>query len=265
MAERFKTLPSTNGAYVKISLSLSQMLSKLMLRMPLDPRDQAAVLALPHIVRKMRVHEFIARENDQPSSICLLLSGFAFQHRISGDGRRQIFSLHMAGDLIDLQNAILQRADQNVQALSSVEVALIPIDAIRAIALSHPAVGQAMWYETLANAALIQEWGLNASRRNARASMAHILCDLATRMEIAGLGQRNLFDLPMTQEQLGDALALTTVHVSRTFRALAEDELITRHQRTVEILDFARLAAIGEFDDRYLHLNSSFAQQPQTG
>jgi CRP-like cAMP-binding protein len=230
------------------------MLDKLMPRIPLDSQDQAAVLKLPHVIRKLRVHDFISREDDQPTNINLLLSGFVFQHKITGNGGRHIFSIHMKSDLVDLQNAILQRANNNVQALTAAEVALIPADAIRDLAASHPTVGQAMWHETLINAAIFSEWGLNAGRRGARGGMAHLLCELALRLDAAGLGKRDLFDLPMTQEQLADSLALTTVHVSRTLRALAEDGLISRNQRTVMILDFPRLASLGDFDSKYLHL-----------
>jgi len=241
------------------SNALMLMLKKLQLWMPLAPDDCAAILALPHSIRRLQAHDFVAREGDRPAHSCLLLSGYAFRHKVAGNGGRQIFSLHMRGDVVDLHNSILRRADHNVEALTPVEVALIPVQAIRDIAADHPQVGQAMWYETLVEAAIFREWTLNVGRRDARARTAHLLCEFALRLEVAGLGQSSQFDLPMTQEQLADALSLTSVHVNRTLRQLAEEGWITRTKRNVRIVDFAQLARIGDFNPDYLHLERANA------
>jgi len=233
---------------------LLPMLKKLELWVPLGPEDCAAILALPHVVRTLQAHEFIAREGDHPTHSCLLLSGYAFRHKVAGNGGRQIFSIHMRGDVVDLHNSILRRADHNVEALTPVEVALIPVQAIRDVAAKYPMVGQAMWYETLVDAAIFREWMLNVGRRDARARTAHLLCEFALRLDVAGLGQSSEFDLPMTQEQLADALSLTSVHVNRTLKQLAAEGWITRSKRNIHIVDFAQLARVGDFNPDYLHL-----------
>ncbi len=235
--------------------ALVPMLRKLQLWLSLDARDQAAVLALPHALRTLQANDLIVREDDAPTHCCLLLSGFAFRYKVAGNGGRQIFSIHMKGDVIDLHNSILRRADHSVQALTRVEVALIPVQAIRSLAAERPHIGQAMWYETLVDAAILREWTLNVGRRDARARTAHLLCEFALRLEVAGLGTRSHYELPVTQEQLADALALTSVHINRTFKALAEEGLVRRDKRSVHILDFGQLSRIGDFDGRYLHLD----------
>ena len=163
----------------------------------------------------------------------------------------------MKGDLADLQNSLLGTADHNLQALTHVEVALIPVEAIQEIAFARPAVGRAMWYETLVDASIFREWTLNVGRRDARTRAAHMLCEFALRLEAAGLGERCHYELPMTQEQLADALGLTSVHTNRTLMGLGEDGLITRTQRSVRIDDWPRLMRRGDFDPAYLHLDAS--------
>jgi CRP-like cAMP-binding protein len=222
--------------------------------LPLDGDPHAAILALPHVVRTLRAGEFMVREDDRPRHSCLLLSGFAIRHKVAGNGARQIIALHMAGDLIDLYQSMPPRADHNVQALGAVKMALIPIDALRTLAARTPAIDQAMRLECLLEAAILREWMLNLGRRDARTRTAHMVCELAIRLQRANLGARDHFDLPLTQEQLADALALTNVHVSRMFKALATEGLIVRENRRVSILDFARLATVGDFDPRYLSL-----------
>jgi CRP-like cAMP-binding protein len=234
--------------------SLRLLADKLGLWAPLDDDHRAAIIGLPHVVRTLRAGEFIVREEDRPRHSCLLLSGFAARHKLAGNGARQILALHIAGDLIDLHQSMPTRADHNIQALGAVSLAYVPLDAIRALAARYPAVGQAMWLETLVEAATLREWMLNIGRRDARTRTAHLLCEIGIRLRMAGLGERDLFNLPFTQEQMADALALTNVHVSRMLALLAAEGLIERHNRRLTILDFARLATVGDFDPRYLHL-----------
>src|SRR3954469_6206241 len=142
------------------SRTLLPMFRKLQLWMTLDEADEKAVLALPHQVRKFGPAQYIVRDGEKPIHSCLLLAGFAYRHKITGDGGRQIMSIHMKGDVVDLQNALLRRSDHNVQALTSIQVALIPVEAVQELAFARPSVGKAMWYETLADASIFREWTL---------------------------------------------------------------------------------------------------------
>jgi CRP-like cAMP-binding protein len=242
---------------------LAPIVAKLQLWRPLDAADREALLALPYRVIKLRPLEYIVREGDTPHNSCLILSGFGFRHKIAGNGGRQIFSLHMRGDIADLQNSLLGKADHNLQALNHVEVALIPVDAIQDIAFDRPAVGRAMWYETLVDASIFREWTLNVGRRDARTRAAHMLCEFGLRLEAAGLGTRCDFELPMTQEQLADALGLTSVHTNRVLMGLGEAGVISRRHRSLHVVDWGKLVEIGDFDPAYLHLNGGRAAQPK--
>jgi CRP-like cAMP-binding protein len=220
----------------------------------LDEQDVEALISLPNVVRNLAVHEHIVREGDRPQYACLLLSGYAYRYKIAGSGGRQIFSIHMRGDLVDLQNSLLKTADHNVQALTKVEAAFIPVEAMKSIAFDRPPVGHALWYETLVDASIFREWTLNVGRRDARTRTAHMLCEFALRLDLEDLGGREGYELPMTQEELGDALALTSVHVNRTLKALGDAGFISRTRRSVTILDWEKLAKVGDFDSRYLHV-----------
>ena len=113
-----------------------------------------------------------------------------------------------------------------------------------------------MWYETLVEASIFREWILNIGRRNARTRIAHLLCEFALRLEIAELGKMTGYTLPITQDQLADAVALTSVHFNRTLMRLEADGLIKRSKREITINDWTQLAKAGDFQPRYLHLAS---------
>jgi CRP-like cAMP-binding protein len=233
---------------------LQPLLDKLLYWHPLDEADRRAVLALPHRIKKVSVHHFLVREREAAKECCLMLSGFSVRHKIVGGGARQIVSIHMAGDIVDLQNSILGTADHSVQMLTSGEAVLIPRDAVRQLALDYPRVGMAMWEDTLVDASIFREWIANVGRRNAVTRIAHLLCEFSLRLEVAGLGNHHTYELPMTQEQLADAVGLTPVHVNRTLKVLENDGLIGRKGRHVTIGDWQHLADVGDFDPTYLHL-----------
>lgn len=227
---------------------------KLLILFPLDEADQAAVLALPHTVRRIENNRYVVREGDVPTHCCLLVSGFAVRHKITGDGGRQIVNLHMAGDMVDLQNSLLRQADHNVQALTTMTAAFIPREALVDLAFARPNVGKALWLETLIEGSIAREWVANVGRRDARTRIAHLLCEFAQRLDAVGLGSECNYELPMTQEQMADAVGLTPVHVNRTLKALDAEGLTTRSKRSVIINDWKRLAEVGDFRSTYLHL-----------
>jgi CRP-like cAMP-binding protein len=233
------------------------MLRKLGYWAPLDKTDEAALLALPHKIQEIDAHSYIVREGDRPAHSCLMLSGYSIRHKTVMSGARQIVSIHITGDLVDLQNSLLRRADHSVQTLVRSKVAFIPRETIIALAQERPNVGFAMWYDTLVDASVFREWIANVGRRDARTRMAHLLCEFAVRLRVAGLADDD-YELPMTQEQLADATGMTSVHANRTIRGLEQDGLIQRAtSRMIHIENWKDLASAGEFDRAYLHLREN--------
>jgi CRP-like cAMP-binding protein len=236
------------------------MLLKFERRGRLDEGDRKALLALPHNIRRVAAGAHIIRDGDKPEICGVLLSGFAFRHKITGEGGRQVLAIHMEGDFVDLQNALLGVSDHNVQMLTDGDVAFIAKDAIRELALTRPAIGMAMWTDTLIDSAIFREWVVNVGRRDARSRIAHMLCEFSLRLEAAGLAKEHRYELPMTQEQLADAVGLTSVHVNRVLRQLGEEGLISRNKRSIVIEDWKRMRDVGDFNERYLHHDAEAAR-----
>lgn len=229
------------------------MLNKLTQRSPLGSAETDAILALPYRLAIVDPGTYLVREGDRAENCCLLLSGFGYRSKIAGSGARQILSIHLRGDLIDLQNSLLGEADHNVQALTRAKVAYIPCQAILDLAEAYSAIGRALWLDTLVDASVFREWILNVGQRDARQRVAHLLCELALRQKAAGICDGPDYELPMTQEQIGDATGLTAVHVNRTLKTLRSEGLISMSGRSVTIRNWSELSSAGDFSKRYLH------------
>ena len=235
--------------------ALQQMLAKFERRSALDDSDRKALLGLPVRMSVYEPGKYIVREGSTVDESALILSGFAFRHKVTADGDRQIVSVHIPGDFVDLEGSLLKVADHNVQTLTRCEVASIPRGAIVALIDEHPRVGRALWIDTLIDGSIFREWVMNVGRRDAKQRIGHLLCEFARRLEVAGLGTTEGYQLPMTQEQLADATGLTPVHVNRSLKVLEAEGLIVREKRYIKIPDWGRLRDISGFNELYLHLD----------
>lgn len=235
--------------------TLEPLLDKLTYRAELDREDREAILALPFTVKTVERSHFIVRERERATHSCVMLSGYSIRSKLVATGNRQIVSIHMKGEVVDLQNSMLEVADHSVQMLTAGKIASIPREAVIELTLDRPRIGHAMWKDTLVDGSIFREWITNVGRRDARTRIAHLLCEFSLRLKVAGLGRDEGYELPMTQEQLADATGLTSVHVNRTMKSLERDGLIERsNPRSVQIGDWRRLAEAGDFDSNYLHL-----------
>lgn len=228
----------------------------------LSPEDRDALAALPWVSRTFERDSYLVHEGQSARDCALLLSGFAYRQKIVRDGRRQIISIHIPGEFVDLQNLLLAEADHSVQSLNRVEAALVAKSALSALAAGRPAIGKAMWLDTLIDSSVFREWVVNVGRRDARSRIAHLLCELALRLDASGAASGGPYEFPLTQEQLADATALTSVHTNRILQGLRKDGLVTLTANTLTVLDWARLRHEGDFNERYLHHSALHADRP---
>lgn len=222
-------------------------------RLPAEDRD--ALLALPYRLRRLDAGSYLVREGDVPTHCSVLVTGYAVRLKVTGSGARQILSICIPGDAVDLQNMFLDVSDHAVQLLTQAKVADIPRNVFQDFVLGRPKIGQAVIELALVEASILREWVVNVGRRDARARIAHILCEFAVRLEQRELTTDHVFELPMTQEQLADATGLTSVHVNRVLRSLENEGLITRRRRQIQFNDWRALQDAGDFSRRYLHVS----------
>ncbi len=233
---------------------LELLLDNLELRSPLPESDRQAILALPYSMKSLAPGSYAVREGEPPTGCGVLVSGFAYRQKLTGDGGRQILSIHIPGEALDFQNIFLNVADHSVQMLTRGHLAIIPRADIQRIARSSAAIGHAILVSILVDASIFREWILNVGRRDAKSRLAHVLCELAVRLDAHGLADDMGYHLPMTQAELADSLGLTPVHLNRVIRSLEVDGLLNRSKRDISFPDWERMRDLADFNDRYLHL-----------
>ena len=221
---------------------------------PLMLDERAALLRLPLRLKSVAADQDIVSEGDTPSESCLIVEGFACRYSLTDEGKRQILSFHISGDIPDLQSLHLRVMDHSLGTLIPSKLAFIHHDDLRALMRSHPRLGGLFWRDTLIEAAVFRQWIVGLGRREAHGRIAHLLCELLVRLRAVELVEDHAFNLPVTQAELGDALGISAVHVNRVLQELRGENLISWHGDALKVLDWERLQKAGEFDPTYLHL-----------
>jgi CRP-like cAMP-binding protein len=235
-------------------LSTDRLMSRLEIRGALPP-DCAAGLhrALAAMSRHFAPRDRLFAPGHAIDGIHVVRSGVACRYALLGNGRRQITGFLLPGDVCDATAAMFGEIDHFVAAATAAETAFIPRAALLDLLGRFPQVRQTLWFTAQAQAAVCRRWMLNLGRRSALERIAHLLCEMFTRMNEVGLVSGKACRWSVTQNDLADAAALTPIHVNRTLMELRRRNLATLRRQVLSIPDFAALAAVCEFDPAYLH------------
>jgi CRP-like cAMP-binding protein len=248
-------------------MSIEPRTARLMLRLAgfpgLSAEEIQALEQAAATARLYRAHEDLVREGESATHIGLLVSGFGYGCRILPDGRRQIISYLIPGDLCDPRLLVLPTAWYTVSTLTAANVALFARETLLALIERHPQLGRALCWLALQEETIAREWLVNIGQRTALERLAHLLCEVFTRMQTVGLTDGGRCELPLTQVELADTLALSTVHVNRTLQELRRQRLVSLSGGMLEIHDFGALQSIAMFSADYLHPGRERSDRPR--
>lgn len=231
------------------------LIKKLEVHSQLSSDDVAEVEGFSFVLRELAPGEDLIRQGEEPDVSAVVMSGWVARYHLLRTGARQYISFHIAGDWPDAQSLFLDRMDHAVCAIGPAAVATIPHrELLRAIS-RRPTLGFAIWRETLIDAAIFREAITNNSARTKPARMAHLFCELLYRARSAGLAKDDMLELPISLVQLGEALGMAIATVNRTLAELRASRALDFRGGTLAIHNWPKLAAIGEFEPGYLHLN----------
>lgn len=220
----------------------------------LDDQDRERLEELCSNAVTVAARKDLISEGERPENVHLVLDGAAFRYKVLADGRRAIMALLLPGDFCDLNIAILGEMDHAIATIEQSRIVEIPRATIDELITNHPGITRALWWATLVDEATLREWLANMGRRPSDRQMAHFFCEIYTRMDAVKRVQDGRFRLSLTQEDLGDTLGMSTVHVNRTLQRLREEGFLEFLSREVEVRNIEALRRFAGFDPNYLHL-----------
>jgi CRP-like cAMP-binding protein len=233
------------------------LVAKLSQFAPLSHKDIGLLEALCLPEERLRAGVNIVVEGETPRSLFVVTRGMACRYRLMPDGKRQILTILLPGDLFGLPRFLLHPMDHSVAAIGPTRIAAIGREAVIDIIANHPRIGAGLWWSLMQEEAMLRERIVALGRRSARGRVAYLLCELVWRQRAIGIAEGHAIRLPFTQTDLADMLGLTAVHTNRVLQRFRRGELITLEHRRLTLLDLGRLQAISGLSPDYLKLNST--------
>jgi CRP-like cAMP-binding protein len=212
---------------------------------------------------QLKSKEDLYCEGDEHNNIYTLFDGFVKLYKTLENGKIQVMRFASPGDLLGFQADLAGPMHHGAQALTDCLLCTFPKDKVNKMLSSHMEIASEMITKSARIMAVCQEHLLSTGARNARERIAFSLFELNHRMKVlqefrAEGGVAKTVHLPLTQEDLADAVGLTPIHVNRTLRKMKAEKLIKCGKGNIVVLDEQALKKIACFDMRLLETGSIF-------
>lgn len=221
---------------------------------PLSSDERESVEAMQLVGKVLGPGEQIALEGNEPSHCCLVVEGLLRRYSTLRNGTVQTLSIHVPGDIPDLQGLHLRTMDHTLASIGRSKVAIIAHRDILKVLVKSPRLTNLFWRESLVDAAVARAWVKVLGGHDALGRFAHLACELYARLEVMGLVKDSAFPLPLTQVQLGETIGTSVVHVNRILKRLRADRLLEHKEGRLVITNWERLSEAADFDPGYLNL-----------
>lgn len=198
-----------------------------------------------------KADEFI-RDGETLRVTFLVRSGWVIRYKITPGGRRLIIGVSLPEDFLGLHVNFSQSSIFSASALTKVSLALIEPVRILEIHRRFPVLAAGLDWMNLRHANILAEHKVSLGARTAAQRILHFLLELWIRLQQVGLGTVKGFEMELTQEQIGDCMGLSTVHVNRSLRRLTKENLLHVEKGWVSFPQVNRSVSFADFDDRFL-------------
>ncbi|WP_052120559.1 Crp/Fnr family transcriptional regulator [Inquilinus limosus] len=183
----------------------------------------------------------IMTEGDRNPPLYTVASGWAMRFKMLQDGRRQILSFILPGDVIGFQAQFFETAVTSIEAITEVSLCVVPHQDIAGLYQEQPEVAFRFAALTADQKRVMEEQLLSLGQRTALERVAALVLDLYGRADARDMVRGDSMPFPLTQQHLADALGISLVHANRTLKQLQRDGLFRIKGRRLQILDAAAL------------------------
>jgi len=199
----------------------------------------------PSEIRSVAARTEILTEGDFSDGMVIVRRGWMMQYRILEDGRRQVLQFGLPGDVIGYRADPAAPLSFSVEAVTECEFAFVPFSIARRILRQGGRDAQRLFEALSLSLDSAFDALTDAGRRNALEAVAHFIWRTSRRIE-SGSDEETVaeFDFPLNQEQIGDLLGLTAVHVCRTLCKLKSLGVVSLCRGKLRVEDPAALAEI---------------------
>ena len=222
----------------------------------LSAADLEKLRSIPTETRSFTPGETMVSAGNDIDRSCLMLRGMAGRlHILRGNSTQTVITaLHVPGDFVDLHAFVLSGIEHSVIAVGPAEAEFIDHAVLTEITENYPHLTRLLWMSTAIDAAIHRQWLVAANALRSSAHLAHLICEIYTRLAAVGAARDHRLTLPLLQRELANILGYSSIHINRAVRDLRDRGLVRWAGTDIQILDWLGLARLARFDPEYLDL-----------
>jgi CRP-like cAMP-binding protein len=164
----------------------------------------------------------------------VLEDGFAFDFALLAGGKRHIFDFYGPGAICNWTRPEREDTPEHILFKARSEVLVLDRDRVSAVLARDGRLAAALHEHEVRRAMRVSQRVRALISLPARESLRILLLDLDDEFAAAG-EEREWLPMPLTQEEIGDLIGSTSVHVSRTIATLEKDREIERRTNSFRI------------------------------
>lgn len=213
----------------------------------LDPPELQSLRAVLEIEMRVKKRRDLVLDGYEFCKLYFVKDGFAARYKLLRNGKRQIVSFVLPGDLVGMPGSFLDRAANSVVALTDMTLQVCSLEAFVGLCYRRPKFGLVLSWLAAQDAANFAEHIIDVGRRTPIERLAHLLLEIHSRLAVVERAEQFAFNLPFTQEMMSDALGLSGPHLNRMLAKLRAEGLIAVNERRIEFIDPAAIHMLAQF------------------
>lgn len=180
--------------------------------------------------------------------VYILCYGWAVGYVRLPDGRRQILSILLAGDLFSSKLIFKETPHFAVQSLTDARFSRISRADLKARLDRNPNALGALAKVCVEEGTAADDLLIDLGRRSADERIARLILSVTERLRSRVVIREERYPFPLRQQDIADVVGLTPVHVSRVIKKFRQTGLIEWAGGSLTIVDPVGLRRIGLVD-----------------
>lgn len=233
---------------------VSPLEARLSQHLTLSFAERDALQWLERRERHFAAGEEVIREGEENDKLYVVASGWLHGSVQLPHGGRQIQRFYFLGDITTTFSIAWGYSAATLTAVSPCALLEVSRPGLGRLFQDHPRLGALLYGISASEHVAMADRLTSVGRTDGITRIITLLLDIRSRLRVVDGLTGSTFELPLTQQDLGDAVGLTKEHVNRSLKALEASGLIEREGKVIRLMDLDALSKLVQFKDRHAHV-----------
>ncbi|RFB04358.1 Crp/Fnr family transcriptional regulator [Parvularcula marina] len=200
---------------------------------------------------EIRAGTEILSQDNPTNEFFVINKGWVVSSMKNITGVNTVIDIHHPGDIVGVSQLPYESSPYSSVTATNCVICPFPRNSLDDLLKISPRLSGMFQTVCMIEQAILHDRIAMMSASEAHVRLCHFLLQTFSRLKFMNSDLTDRFYCPLNQRTIGEAIGVTSVHVSRTFAKLAEMGLIERNRNFVRFVDWQRAVKFTGFTDRY--------------